>query len=210
MCAVLQVNNLRYAYSPEVKFEFPEIALDSGQQLAILGPSGCGKSTLLNIISGIVSAQEGTIRIQGKEITKMKRAELDKFRAQELGFIFQSPEFIESLTVKENLKLSASYAHKVPQDINTLLTDLQLEHREHMYPRQLSQGERQRLAIARAVIHRPSLILADEPTSALDDLRTEQVLKILKGISDDYETSILIVTHDNRLKQHLTQHINLV
>ena len=181
---------------------FPDIQIPQGAHYLILGTSGTGKTTLLHLLSGLLLPKNGSIQVKDSHINKLSGASLDAFRGKNIGIVFQVPHFIASLTVLENLQL----AQKLPGNnvdknrIEAVLTQLNLKEKINAYPSQLSQGEKQRVSIARAIINKPAVIFADEPTSALDDKNTQEVTKILKETALESNATLIIVTHDNRLK----------
>ena len=177
----------------------------------IIGRSGSGKTTLLHLLSGLRSPSTGKIDILGSTITEMSQSELDKFRGKNIGMIFQVPHFIKAITVLENLTLAQSLAGA---DINAqkakgILDQLNIASKVSQKTSQLSVGEQQRVAIARALINSPKIIFADEPTSALDDHNTEQVINLLKEQADQQNATLIVVTHDQRLKDNFQRSIEL-
>jgi putative ABC transport system ATP-binding protein len=191
---------------------FPDINCQSGEHWLLLGQSGSGKTTLLHLLGGLLRPKNGVVKIGNTEIQNLKAAALDKFRGKNIGIIFQKPHFVTALTVEENMQI-AQYLANQTQDknrIKSLLASLNLEHKLNAKTSELSEGEKQRVSIARALINRPEVILADEPTSALDDKNCEEVLKLLETQAKEQNATLLIVTHDNRLKDHFKNQINLV
>jgi ABC-type lipoprotein export system ATPase subunit len=208
---MINVNNLSYAYTPEKVLRFPDVKVSTGGQCLLLGESGSGKTTLLHLIGGLLRPAQGVIRIGETDITKLSEHRLDHFRGQHIGFIFQKNHLITALTVKKNL-LMAPFLGGVKQDevrIQTVLQELGLAEKADADVRQLSQGQAQRVAIARAVLNRPSLILADEPTSALDDRNCDRVIELLLSVARQNQCTLLIATHDQRLKSKVAQQIIL-
>lgn len=199
---MLEAKNLTYSYTKRDTLVFPDIKCDRGEHWLLLGQSGSGKTTLLHLLAGLRKAEVGEILIDGRDITKMKEASLDKFRGQNVGIIFQQAHFVRALTVKENLRLGQELAGLKPDDqrIQAILERLGISHKANAKPNRLSVGEQQRASIARALINNPKLILADEPTSALDDLHCDEVIRLLKEQAAQDNITLLIVTHDNRLK----------
>ena len=208
---MVRINGLTYDYSSEVQLKFPDFSLSKGEQALILGQSGCGKTTLLHLLSGLLKPNSGEVGVENENISKMSGAKLDTFRGANIGIVFQTPHFIEALTVKENLTLTQTLAgnsKNVPK-IKSLLTDLGVESKLNSKLNALSVGEKQRVSIARALINSPALILADEPTSALDDKNCEAVLKLVREQAKKHNSTLLIVTHDNRLKGQFEKRIEL-
>lgn len=208
---MLTVTNLVFSYNEENKFQFPNLNCEKGSHWLILGKSGCGKSTFLHLLGGLLKAKSGDIFLNGTNICTLSEAALDKFRGKNIGIVFQKTHLIKALTVEENL-LTAQYLAGIAQDknkINTILKRLNLEEKSKAYPYNLSQGEQQRVSIARALVNDPSIILADEPTSSLDDENAEEVLKLLLDVSDSLGSALIIVTHDARLKSKFDNKIEL-
>lgn len=172
------------------------------EQWLLLGNSGTGKSTLLHILTGILAPQEGTVLLNGTNIYQLAARELDQFRARHIGIIFQRPHLIKSLTIDENLRIAQRFAGlpENPKRIQEVLESLDMIAKQHQYPDTLSQGQLQRASIARAVINKPLLLIADEPTSSLDDQNTASVLQLLQTQTTLTQATLVIATHDQRLK----------
>ena len=208
---MVKINGLTYNYSSEVQLRFPDFSLSKGEQALILGQSGCGKTTLLHLLSGLLKPDSGEVDVENENISKMSGARLDNFRGANIGIVFQTPHFIEALTVKENLTLAQTLAGKSKNvdKVKTLLADLGVESKLNAKLNALSVGEKQRISIARALVNSPALILADEPTSALDDKNCDAVLKLVREQAKKHNSTLLIVTHDNRLKDQFDKRIEL-
>ncbi|MGU8448026.1 ABC transporter ATP-binding protein [Clostridium perfringens] len=174
--------------------------VDKGEFVGIMGPSGSGKTTLLNCISTIDNVTTGSIVINGKDITKLKSKELEKFRRDELGFIFQDFNLLDTLTAYENIALALTIQGKKPKDIDALIKkvakSLGIDGILNKFPYQISGGQKQRVASSRAIVTNPSLILADEPTGALDSKSARMLLDSFESLNKDLEATILMVTHD--------------
>ena len=174
--------------------------VNGGEFIGIMGASGSGKTTLLNCISTIDSVSSGHIYLENKDITKIKEEAIAKFRRENLGFIFQDFNLLDTLTVEENITLILTINKVQQKDIDNKVFELALklgiEDSLNKYPYQISGGQRQRCAVARAIINNPKLILADEPTGALDSKSARQLLDILKEMNEKLKATILMVTHD--------------
>jgi putative ABC transport system ATP-binding protein len=175
-----------------------DIEVEEGQFVSRMGPSGCGKSTLLHILGLIDSLSGGTYRFLGEDVSRYPESKRARIRKQNIGFVFQSFNLIDELTVYENVELPLVYA-KVPAGerkgkVEAVLERMDIAHRRDHFPAQLSGGQQQRVAVARAVVNKPNLILADEPTGNLDSVNGNEVMQILSSLHDD-GTSILMVTH---------------
>jgi putative ABC transport system ATP-binding protein len=208
---MIQTHNLTFEYPGGQQFKFPDIHCEENEMMLVLGNSGVGKTTLLHLLGGLLTATTGGIKIQHKDITKIFGAELDLFRGQHIGIIFQNNHFVHAINVLDNLMLAQSLAgaHRDKQKCLQLLERLNIGHKAKSKISMLSQGERQRVAIARSLVNNPSLILADEPTSALDDLNSNEVLKLLEEQSKKIGSALIIVTHDNRLKDKIDKKVIL-
>ncbi|MBR6286280.1 MAG: ABC transporter ATP-binding protein [Bacteroidaceae bacterium] len=186
--------------------------IHKGEFVAIMGPSGCGKTTLLNVIGLIDSPSEGKYFLDGNDVSKLCESDMTRLRRGSIGFVFQSFNLIDELTVEENVELPLKYLgiskKERRQRVHDLLRRLAISHRALHYPQQLSGGQQQRVAIARAVVSRPRLILADEPTGNLDSKNGKEVMELLKGLHADGNT-IIMVTHSERDALYADRKINL-
>jgi len=203
---VLKTSSLSYQFPKGPKLSFQDLLLADQQHTLVLGDSGSGKSTLLNLIAGFSSPTTGQVIINGQDLYQLSGSDLDKFRAQNLGFIFQEAHLLKNLSVTENIKLAQSLAGLAvdEQAIKSLLEKLQLGGFGNRRPNELSRGQVQRVAIARALINKPLLLIADEPTAALDDKNTFLVVELIKGLAKEQGSTLLISTHDKRLKDEFT------
>ena len=174
--------------------------VERGEFVAIMGPSGCGKSTLLNILGTLDSPTSGSYFFEGKQVDKMNENQLTALRKGNLGFIFQSFNLIDELTVYENVELPLVYLGMKPairkEKVKQVLEKVNLLHRANHFPQQLSGGQQQRVAIARAVVTDCKLLLADEPTGNLDSASSETVMEYLQMINKDLKKAVVLVTHD--------------
>jgi len=180
------------------------LVIKAGEILLIMGPSGSGKTTFLSMLGGLLKADEGEIIVNGNNITRLNSSELPDIRAKTIGFIFQSFNLLDALTVEENILFPSRLVNGNKKDVsersNKLIKTLGLEHRRDALPRTLSGGEKQRVAIARALINQPKIILADEPTGNLDSQSGQEVMMLLHDVARDNGVSVLIVTHDPRVE----------
>ncbi len=201
---ILQVNNLKKTYSTKLSktsvtaLKDITFSVDKGEFIAIMGESGSGKTTLLNIIASLDKKTSGQVLLDGKDMSAIKDASLAKFRRESLGFVFQEFNLLDTLSIEENiilpLVLSQSKENIIRKELDEISNKLKISHILKKYPYEVSGGEKQRAAVARAVITNPKLLLADEPTGALDSKSTDTLLKEFKSINDDGQT-ILMVTH---------------
>ncbi len=208
---MVRTQDLTYSYDARHILQFPDMHCAAGEHWLLLGQSGSGKTTLLHLLGGLLSPHGGFVEVASTRLNNLSASELDHFRGQHIGIIFQQPHFVQSLTVEENLLLAHQLAGFRPERrrAHELLAHLHIGHKSNVRPNRLSQGEQQRLAIARAIINRPKLVLADEPTSALDDHNCEEVLALLEREAGQVGATLLIVTHDGRLKDRFHHRIFL-
>ena len=174
--------------------------IEQGQMCVIQGSSGSGKSTMLNCIGGLDTMDSGSIKVDGMEISGLNQDQLSEYRRANLGFIFQFYNLVPNLTVKENIEI-CQFLTDTPLDMEDLLNTLGLAEHQDKFPAQLSGGQQQRCAIARALIKNPKLLLCDEPTGALDSKTSKDILILLEEINQKYGTTMLIVTHNNAIRQ---------
>lgn len=177
-----------------------DIEIEKGEFCVLLGPSGSGKSTLLNIIGGIDAADEGYISINGEKTADMNEKALTLYRRKHLGYIFQMYNLIPNLNIKENIEVGA-YLSDNPLDVDDLLKTLGLYEHRHKLPNQLSGGQQQRTAIGRAIVKNPDILLCDEPTGALDYNTSKEILQLIEDVNKKYGNTIIIVTHNDAIKQ---------
>lgn len=169
--------------------------IEKGSICTILGPSGSGKSTLLNILGGLENADSGEVMIGDTDILKLNRKKLSLFRRKNFGFVFQFYNLIPNLTVRENVEV-CEYLSEEPLSVDELLGVLEMAEHQKKFPRQISGGQQQRTALARALSKNPSVLLCDEPTGALDYKASKELLELLEQINKRYNTTIIIVTHN--------------
>ena len=199
----LEVKNIKKSYGENGSYmeviKGISTSIEKGQICAILGPSGSGKSTFLNLIGGLDEIDFGSIKVDNKELFGLKQNELSEYRRENLGFVFQFYNLVPNLTVRENIEV-CQYLSQNPLDINELLNTIGLKEHENKFPAQLSGGQQQRCAIARALIKNPKLLLCDEPTGALDSKTSKEILILSEKINKKFDTTILIVTHNDIIK----------
>lgn len=175
-----------------------DFSMEKGEIVVILGPSGSGKSTLLNILGGLDKATEGALMVDGVDLEKMSAKELELYRRDRLGFIFQSYNLTPDLTARENIEMTAELV-KEPLPVDELMEELGLVKYEKHFPKELSGGQQQRVAIARAMVKKPDLLLCDELTGALDSKSSRDVLRRIQAMNDTYRTTIVIITHNENI-----------
>ena len=204
MSEILTVTDLKKVYgkggSLTRALDGVSLSLEAGEFVGVMGPSGSGKTTLLNCVSTIDRPSAGSIVIDGKELTRLKGKELAKFRRERLGFIFQDCNLLDTLTTYENIALSLSIirapAQKIDRRVREMADLLGIADCLDKYPYQMSGGQQQRCAAARAMVTHPALVLADEPTGALDSRASKNLLEIMSAMNQDMGATILMVTHD--------------
>jgi putative ABC transport system ATP-binding protein len=205
------IENLRHAYDGVEVLNVAAWRGEQGAQWLVIGPSGSGKTTLLHVIAGILRPTAGNVSIAGQDVMALKPADLDRFRGQHIGIVLQRLHLVSSLTVAENLLL-AQYLAGVPQDgtrVREVLAGLDIAGKAEAYPHELSFGQAQRVAVARAVVNRPKLLLADEPTSNLDDERCAQAFGLLESQARACGATLVIATHDQRIKTRMPNQLEL-
>lgn len=183
-------------------------SVEKGEICVLLGPSGSGKSTLLNIIGGINSADSGYISINGEKTADMNEKALTNYRRRHLGYVFQMYNLIPNLNVKENIEVGAYLSDK-SLDIDELLKTLGLYEHRHKLPNQLSGGQQQRTAIGRAIVKNPDILLCDEPTGALDYNTSKEILKLIEDVNQKYGNTVIMVTHNDAIKNMADRVIKL-
>ncbi len=208
---MLKTQSLAFSYDNSHELCFPDIQLSKGEDLLILGNSGVGKTTLIQILAGLLKPYTGEIELNGTNFKQLSPIQLDQFRGRHIGMVFQKPHFIRNLSVIDNLLFSLFLAKKKKNKkrAKDILEEIGLEHKLNEKPYSLSQGEQQRAAIAIAVIKNPDLILADEPTSSLDDGNCNKITKLLQEQASATNAKLIIITHDQRLKNQFLKSISL-
>lgn len=177
-----------------------DLEIEGGKIICILGPSGSGKSTLLNIIGGIETIDSGQVDIYGENLSNMTKKDLESYRRDKLGFVFQFYNLISDLNVLENIELG-KYLAKNPLDIDKLVEDLGIKDQLYKYPNEISGGQAQRTSIARALIKSPQILICDEPTGALDYESAKDVLNLIEKMNKEYKATILIASHNVQISK---------
>lgn len=203
---ILRVNHLSKVYSTfkgakeVMALNGINLRVHRGDFVGIMGPSGSGKTTLLNLLAGIDQSTSGEIFIQDKNITELSSEEMSLFRRRSVGYVFQDYNLLDSITIYENIALPLILDNVEPDKINIKLKELasffEIEHIQNKYPYHISGGQKQRAAVARALINDPAIVLADEPTGNLDSKSSKNIMKTLKKINDERNSTVLMVTHD--------------
>jgi len=208
---MINVSNLSFSYTQFQKITFPSFSLNTGEHCLLLGESGSGKTTLLHLMGGLLHGYSGNLQLNNTELSSLSEIELDSFRGKNIGFIFQKNHLISALSVEKNLFM-APFLAGIPIDrlhAKELLKELGLEEKSKSSVTEISQGQAQRVAIARAVLNHPSIILADEPTSALDDKNCDRVINLLLSLAAKYNSTLVVATHDQRLKEKIKNQVIL-
>ncbi len=208
---MIRVISQTYQYPGSTRLAFPDFHLAKGKHGLLLGDSGSGKTTLLHLIGGLLRIQAGRIEVSGVDLASLREHSLDQYRGQHFGFVFQKNHLISALSVEQNLLAAPFFAGlpQEPEQVDTLLKELGLEGKRRARISELSQGQAQRVAIARALLNKPSVILADEPTSALDDKNCEKVIELLLEASTSHGATLIVATHDQRLKSKISNCVQL-
>ncbi len=199
---MLKLENIKKSFvQPDKKripiLDIPSFEIASGEQVVLIGPSGCGKTTLLHTIAGITKPDSGKAFIDGIEVTKYSEASRDRIRADKLGYVFQTFNLLPGFSAYENVLLGMTFARKrsAPSRVKQLLERVGLGHRLGNKPHQMSVGEQQRVAVARALANRPALLLADEPTANVDPGNQQQIIDLIRQTSQEENIALLMVTH---------------
>lgn len=209
---MISIKSVSHSYNNAQQISFKDWDISEGEQSLLLGESGSGKTTLLHILTGILKPTTGEVKIKDTSVYQLSSRDLDQFRGRNIGIIFQRPHLIKSLTITENLLMAQSFA-SLPEDlvrVNQVLESLGIASKENAYPNELSQGQLQRVSIARAVINKPALLIADEPTSSLDDKNAMAVLDLLMQQSGLNQATLIVATHDKRVKDAFTNTYELI
>lgn len=210
MSSVVHLENLHLRRGGELILAIPELRLESGSQTVLMGGSGSGKSSLIHLLAGFLAPSSGRYRFQDKDVSSLKETEWDQLRASEVGVVFQHYPLLRGFSVLENLLIPMGLAGRPDrQRANSLLERVGLGHRLHHRPAQLSAGQRQRVALVRALVNAPALVLADEPTAHLDPESGKAALSLLKELVNEAGSTLVLVTHDHSLKTEFSSHLSL-
>ena len=209
---MISTQNITFSYNKEQSFIFPDLYCEAGSTILITGDSGKGKTTYLHILAGLLRPTTGSIAIDKTDIVSLSESKNDIFRGQNIGIVFQKSYFVSALTVLENLEMASWLAtgKKNSARAKKLLEQLDITSHATKLPSQLSIGQQQRVSIARALMNEPKVLLADEPTSSLDDKNASKVIELLTSLSKEYKAALVIVTHDNRIKEKFSNRITLI
>ncbi|MDB5862290.1 MAG: transporter ATP-binding protein [Betaproteobacteria bacterium] len=199
---MFQLRDVRHAYNGVDALQIRDWLAEQGEHWLVLGPSGSGKTTLLHILAGFLKPSYGEVIVAGNALGKLKTAQLGRFRGRHIGIVLQRLHLVGSLTVAQNLLLAQFFSGlgENLSRVHEVLDDLGLRNKAEAYPHELSFGQAQRVAVARAVVNRPTLLLADEPTSNLDDAHCVQTLDLLEAQARACNATLMIATHDQRIK----------
>jgi putative ABC transport system ATP-binding protein len=217
MSTLVEIDNVRKVYRRDT-FDVPvlngvSIGVPAGDFLALMGPSGSGKTTLLNLIAGIDRPTSGKVIVGGREISRLSETSLAAWRARHVGFVFQLYNLVPVLNAYENVELPLLLTRLAKKErrehVRAALAIVGLEDRLSHYPRQLSGGQEQRVAIARAIVTDPTLIVADEPTGDLDARNAEEILELLRQLNEEFDKTIVMVTHDPKAALHARRVLQL-
>jgi putative ABC transport system ATP-binding protein len=208
---VLSLKAVRHSYGARDVLKLEQFEAASGEHWLVLGPSGCGKTTLLHIVAGLLRPSEGEVRVGDQLLAALSGAALDRWRGATVGIMLQALHLVPHLTVRDNLKLAQYLAHR-PQDearVEETLAALDIADKGARKPGELSQGERQRAALARAVVNRPKVLLADEPTANLDDAASARAVDLLLAQSARTGATLLVASHDARVKTRFARTLEI-
>ena len=209
---MIRLEGLRFGYGNDASvLQLDRFELGEGRDLLIAGPSGCGKTTLLHLIAGLLVPSAGRVIVDGQDLAALSPAARDRFRGRRIGIVLQQFHLLPTITAMQNLLVAQSIAG-LPVDRGTatsVLNALGIDERLDAFPHQLSVGQQQRVAIARALVNRPRLVLADEPTSNLDDAAAAAVIDLLLGATQRQGATLVVATHDSRLKSRIATELAL-
>ena len=208
---MIAVRGLAHGYGSSDVLRLAEWQAAQASRWLVLGPSGCGKTTLLHVLGGLIRPRQGEVHVNGAALHTLDPSAMDRWRGATVGIVLQGLHLVRHLTVRDNVRLAQYMAH-APQDaikVNEALAALGVADKAERRPAELSEGERQRVAIARAVVNRPQLLLADEPTANLDDAAAARAIDLLIEQADRHGATLVVATHDARVKSRFAQQIQL-
>lgn len=211
--AVVDLRGVRVSYGQDPALRGIDLRIAAGEQVAVMGPSGCGKSTLLHVLAGVLDADEGTLRVLGEDLGRLREKDRAQLRLARMGMVFQFGDLIGELTLRENLtlplQLLGGRPARIRAEAEAMLERLGLGEVADRRAARVSGGQAQRAAVGRALIHQPALLLADEPTGALDTIAADTVMDALMETVTEQGTTLVVVTHDNRVAAHLDRLVGM-
>ena len=199
---LFEIKNLEYIIENNKILSKKNLTIGENNHLLILGPSGCGKTTLINLMSGLLKPSSGEVIFMEKNLSLLTTIELDSLRFKYFGFIFQKLHLLGHLNIEQNILLAKNGSNSI--NVDKLINDLGLLEKKKIMANDLSQGEAQRVAIARGMINQPKVIFADEPTSALDEINTKKVMELIFSSANKIKTTLIVSTHDKRIKKYFS------
>ncbi|MFY0599683.1 MAG: ATP-binding cassette domain-containing protein [Cyclobacteriaceae bacterium] len=208
---MIRTSNLSYSFNEQASLVYQDWNVENAQHGLILGASGSGKTTLLHLLSGLLKIETGSVKLGGVELKDLSTSEIDHFRGENIGLVFQKPHLISALSVRENISLAVFLGRKKDQSerIDELLISLGLQELSKRKIHEISQGQAQRVSIARALVNKPKVIFGDEPTASLDDESCEKVITLLQQQAENYGATLVLATHDHRVKSHFSNKLIL-
>ena len=199
---LFEIKNLEYIIENNKILSKKSFTIGENKHLLILGPSGCGKTTLINLMSGLLKPSSGEVIFMKKNLSLLTTIELDSLRFKYFGFVFQKLHLLGHLNIEQNILLAKNGSNSI--NVDKLINDLGLLEKKKIMANDLSQGEAQRVAIARGMINQPKVIFADEPTSALDEINTKKVMELIFSSANKIKTTLIVSTHDKRIKKYFS------
>jgi len=199
---LFEIKNLEYIIENNKILSKKNFTIGENKHLLILGPSGCGKTTLINLMSGLLKPSSGEVIFMEKNLSLLTNIELDSLRFKYFGFVFQKLHLLGHLNIEQNILLAKNGSNSI--NVDKLINDLGLLEKKKIMANDLSQGEAQRVAIARGMINQPKVIFADEPTSALDEINTKKVMELIFSSANKIKTTLIVSTHDKRIKKYFS------
>ncbi len=204
---LFEIKNLEYIIENNKILSKKNFTIGENKHLLILGPSGCGKTSLINLMSGLLKPSSGEVIFMKKNLSLLTNIELDSLRFKYFGFVFQKLHLLGHLNIEQNILLAKNGSNSI--NVDKLINDLGLLEKKKIMANDLSQGEAQRVAIARGMINQPKVIFADEPTSALDEINTKKVMELIFSSANKIKTTLIVSTHDKRIKKYFSNIIEM-